>query len=449
MIPSIFDPYLEHPLVKTKLNQLDVLDSDQLNRIIRAEDMLIRGVRDFYLNPEKKDRLTPGQFSSSILLARGLVVLDVVHYTSNISDIYNHVWKLTPTTAKRPSFNANMKNSIIPRLVSGEFITLDPSGQQVLDYMPYPVASKLFVKNNLLEIPRLLQEQANHYGIIGSVQDFPKLRSELEANPPEPSTFRRDYNALNEIDIIREQEIRGRPYTFSTSFITGEKSKTTWLQLLSDASDSYRIALNALMELQGEYGGFISHQEIVAATGLKAREVNWLMRNVDNLGISQIVHTLDIGNALSRITSGTLLSMNYRDLNNAQSILVLTRQEPKSVNMLNILLSKRELVEDDLTDRYGDAIPVHKTINSLASIGLIRQKGTINEGIYELTPLKGNERFIEDVIAIAARSRHVTEPEFDITNLLNEQYKGMDEAKWRRGTEQLKLDFFKEKSIEL
>ena len=230
--------------------------------------------------------------------------------------------------------------------------------------------------------------------------------------------------------------------------MTGEKSKTTWMQLLSDASDNYRVSLNALMDLQGEYGGFISHQEIVAATGLKARDVNWLMRNVDNLGISQIVHTLDIGNALSRITSGTLLNMNYRDLNNAQSILVLTRQEPKSVDMLNILLDKKELIEDDLTDRYGDAIPVHKTINSLVSIGLIRQKGTINEGIYELTPMKGNERFISDVLAVAARSRHVTDPEFDITNLLEEQYRGMDEAKWQRGSEQLKIDYFKEKEDE-
>ena len=210
MIPRIFDPYLEHPLVKARLDQLEVLDSPDLNKIIRAEDLMIRGVRDFYLNPAKKGRLSPGQFSSSILLARGLGVLDVAHYTSNVSDIYNYVWKLTPTTAKRPAFNQNMKTSVIPRLASGGFVVFDSSLQQVVNYMPYPVASKLFVQKNLIEIPRLLQEQGNHYSIIGGVQDFPKLKSDLETISPQQGTFGRDYNALSEIDIIREQEIRNR-----------------------------------------------------------------------------------------------------------------------------------------------------------------------------------------------------------------------------------------------
>jgi hypothetical protein len=437
---------LEHPLVADKLEQLEVLDSPLLNDIIRAEDLMIRGVREFYLNPDpsKKNRLTPGQFSSSILLGRGLAFLDISHYKSNVPDICTDVWKVTPTTAKRPSFNQNMNTSVIPRLDAGRMVTFDSSKQQVTNCMPYPVGSKLFVQKNLIEIPRLLKEQANHYSIISGVQDFPELKSELEATSPERGTFRRDYDALFEIDTIREHEIRNRLYTFSTTFLMGEKSEATWLQLLSDASDNYRIALKSLMELQGEYGGFISHQEIVAATGLKARDVSWIMRNIDNLGVSQIVHTLDMENALSRITSGTLLGMNYLEYNNAQSILILTRQVPESVEMLNILKDKKELIEDDLTDKYGSAVPVQRTINSLGLIGLIRQKGAINEGIYELTPLKYNERYISDVLAVAARSRHVTDPDYDITNLLEEQYRGMDEEKFRRGTEQLKIDYFED-----
>jgi hypothetical protein len=264
----------------------------------------------------------------------------------------------------------------------------------------------------------------------------------LEESAPENTTFGRDYNALYEIDNIREQEIRNRLYTFSTSFLTGTKSETVWLQLLSDASDNYRIALKSLMDLQGEYGGFISHQEIVSSTGLKARDAAWIMRNVNNLGIAQMVHTLDMGNALSRITSGTLLGMNYLELNNAQSILVLTRQVPEAVEMLNILQTKKELIEDDLIDKYGSAIPVHKTLNSLELIGLIRQRGAINEGIYELTPLRDNDRFISDILAIAAHSRHVTEPEYDISNMLEDQFANMDEDRFRRGSEQLKLDLF-------
>jgi hypothetical protein len=451
MIPDIFRPYLDHPLVESKLDQLDVLDSPLLNSIIRAEDLMIRGIRDFYLNPDpsKTSRLSPGQFSSSILLARGLAFLDIAHYKSNVADISKDVWNVTPTTAKKQSFNSNMMSSIIPRLYTAGIVVFDPSIQTVMDRMPYPVGSKLFVQKNLIEIPRLFQEQSNHYSILGGVQDFPELKYVLEETAPNQPNFNRDYNALQEIDNIREQEIRNRLYTFSTSFLAGTKSEAIWLSLLSDASDNYRTALKDLMDLQGELGGFISYQEIVSSTGKKAREVAWIMRNVNDLGIAKMVRTLDLENALSRITSGTLLGMNYRELNNAQSILVLTRQVPESMDMLNILQTKQELNEGDLIDKYMDARPVYKTLNSLKDIGLIKQRGVIDDGIYELTPCKDNVKFISDVLAVAARSRHVTEPDYDLINILEEQYKGIDEASWRRGTEQLRLDYFKEAEIEI
>ncbi len=64
MIPDIIKPYLEHPLVR-KIDETDlvVLDNPDLNNIIRAEDQLIRSVREFYLNKSNRSRLSPGQFT--------------------------------------------------------------------------------------------------------------------------------------------------------------------------------------------------------------------------------------------------------------------------------------------------------------------------------------------------------------------------------------------------
>lgn len=440
MIPDIFKPYLDHPLVCDRLDDLDVLDSKDLNNIIRVEDLMIRGVREYYLKYQNTKRLSPGAFSSSILLARGLAFLDVAHHKNDVAKIWDDVWRITPTTAKRPAFNQKLAGTI-QRLDDDKLIIFDSEKEYVESCIPYPIGSKLFVQKNLIENYTLLHQQEYHYRILGAVQDFPKRKSELANECSQQDKFNRDYDALSEVDIIREREVKGIPYAFATGFLAGEKSAATWMQLLSDASDGYRVALKELMELQGEYGGFISHQEAVVATRKNDREVSWIMRNVDDLGIAQMVRTLD-GNALSRITSGTLLNMNYRDLNNAQSILVLTRQVPESSEILNILKNKKELIEDDLTEKYG-AMPVQRTIFKLEFAGLIRQRG-INEGVWELTPQKGNERFIEDVLTVRARSRHVLSPDYDVTNLLEESFKNMDEEKFRRGTEQLKLDYFRE-----
>lgn len=440
MIPDIFKPYLDHPLVNSRLDDLEVLDSADLNNIIRVEDLMIRGVREYYLKYKNTKRLNPSAFSSSILLARGLAFLDVAHYKTDVSKIWEDVWRITPTTAKKPAFNQKLAGTI-QKLDDDQLIIFDHEKKRVESCIPYPVGSKLFVQKNLLENPTLLYHQGYHYRILGAVQDFPKPKSELSNACNQRIKFNTDYGALSEVDIIREREVKGIPYTFATGFLAGEKSAATWMQLLSDASDGYRVALKELMELQGEYGGFISHQEIVVATRKKDREISWIMRNVDDLGIAQMVRTLD-GNALSRITSGTLLNMNYRDLNNAQSILVLTRQVPEAAEILNRFKNKKELVEDDLTEEYG-AMPVQRTIYKLEFAGLIRQKG-INEGIWELTPQKGNERFLEDVLTVRARSRHVLDPDYDVTNLLENSFKNMDEEKFRRGTEQLKFDYFKE-----
>ena len=49
-----------------------------------------------------------------------------------------------------------------------------------------------------------------------------------------------------EIDAIRAQEVRGRNFTFSRSFLIGEKSSVTWLQVLEETTNNVRIALRSL-----------------------------------------------------------------------------------------------------------------------------------------------------------------------------------------------------------
>ncbi|VVB64920.1 Uncharacterised protein [uncultured archaeon] len=443
MIPDIIKPYMGHPLVNNKEeSDLELLDDTELNNIIRAEDQLIRSVREYYLDINNRGRLTPGNFSSSILNARGMTFLNVAYYKSNVPDICNAVWDITPTTAKRTSFNQTMKTSIIRRLDECGIIEFDSEKNNVLDFMPYPIGSKLFVQKNLREIPKLFEEQANHYNIVSHVQDIPWLTSELEANTPHQyqHNFFRDYSALVEIDAIRAQEVRGRNFTFSRSFLTGEKSAATWLNVLEEATDNIRTALKSLLEIQNVYGGFISKQEIMKATNWKERDVGQLMRYVDYLGIVKRAHTLDMKDALSRITSGTLLNLNYRELDNAEAILVLAREVPETIDIMNLLQKKKEVSEDDLIDEFN-SIAVQQVKNSLEKIGLIKP-GRFYDGIWELVPLMDNDRFITDVLTVCANSRQVLPSDYDITNQLADDYKKVDRDELHKKVEQMKLSFF-------
>ena len=266
-----------------------------------------------------------------------------------------------------------MKTSVIRRLDECGIIEFDSDKHNVVNFMPYPIGSKLFVQKNLQEIPKLFEEQANHYIITSEVQDFPILTCRLEANIPllHQHNFTRDYSALMEIDAIRAQEVRGRNFTFSRSFLIGEKSSVTWLQVLEETTDNVRIALRSLLELQGNYGGFISKQEIMKATNWKERYVSQLMRYVNYLGIVKRAHTLDMKDALSRITSGTLLNLNYRELDNAESILILARDVPETIDIMNKLQKEKEVGEDDLIDEFN-SIAVQQVKNSLEKIGLIK-----------------------------------------------------------------------------
>lgn len=440
MIPDIVKPYKDHPMVNNKKeSDLERLDEKDLNDIIRAEDQLIRSVREYYLDKENRGRLTPGQFSSSILNARGMAFLDVAHYKCSVADICSDVWDITPTTAKVASFNQNMKTSVIRKLADCGIVEFDSQRQNVVNYMPYPVGSKLFVLKNLIDNQTLYTKQANHYGIVGMVQDFPELTSNLETNAKQHGSFKIDYQALIEIDAIRSQNIRGQNFTFSRGFLTEEKSSAAWAQVLEE-SDNIRIALKSLMDLQGDYGGFISHPEIIKATGWNSRAVSRLMRHVNYLGISRITHTLEMKDALTRSISGTLLNLNYHDLENAQSILALTREVPETVDILNKFIGGKELSEDELMEEF-DNTAVQQVKNSLKMIRLIK-KDKLNDGFWELVPFRGNDKFINDVLAVVAHSRRALPPDYDITNHLEDQFKKVDEEGLRKRTEQMKFDFF-------
>jgi hypothetical protein len=99
----------------------------------------------------------------------------------------------------------------------------------------------------------------------------------------------------------------------SKYFLTDDaKSVETWERVL-ESTDNVRIGLKSLMDLQAEYGGFISHAEVMEATGWNGRNVSSLMRAVNNLGISRMTTTIGKEDALSRSICGTLLNMNYHE----------------------------------------------------------------------------------------------------------------------------------------
>ena len=440
MLPEIVKPYLDHPMVESKNeSDLEVLDEKELNNVIRAEDQIIRGVREYYLDSEKQKRLNPGQFSSSILIARGLAFLDIAHYKKNVMDICDEVWKITPTTTKRSSFNQNIKSSIIPRLEKNGLIEFNSDKQNVINFIPYPIGSKLFVQKNLLEIPRLYKEQINHFDIIRNIQDFPELTFEIQSNSPHPQSFERDFNALEEIDVIRSQTINNRDFTFAKTFLTGEQSSEAWLKVLETA-DNVRTGLKALMDIQGDFGGFISHSEIVQSTGWNSRAVNRLMRTINNIGISDKTYTLDMEDALSRPTSGTLLNMNYHELNNAQAILVLTRSVPTSIDILYKLQKQSNISEEELMDEFG-INSVQRVRNVLQTIGVI-SKEALQEGILERVPFRGNKQFLSDVLAVSANSRHVLDPDYDVNKKLEPMFNKIDEDRLQRESKQISLEFY-------
>lgn len=224
--------------------------------------------------------------------------------------------------------------------------------------------------------------------------------------------------------------------------MSGDKSEANWLEVLEETADNVRIALKSLLELQSSYGGFISRQEITNATKWNDRDVRQLMRYINYLGIAKRAHTLDMKDALSRITSGTFLNMNYHELNNAEAVLVLSREVPETVEILNILQKNNVVSEDSLIDEYKiPIVAVQQVKNSLEKIGLIKPD-KFYEGIWELVSLMDNRRFIQDVLTVNAHSRQVLPPDYELSGLLAPEFQGIDRNEMHKKVEQMKLSFF-------
>lgn len=447
MIHDNFKAYLDHELVeRLSEEELNALNSKPLNDTLNAADQMIRGVREYCLSADKEMReYTGGQFSSAIVIARGLSFLEAAHYKKNVQDISNDVWKITPTTSLRDSFNRNIQKKVIPNLENAGLIEFDENKRMVTNFMPYPVGSKLYAKRYFLDNSYFYQQQANHFDIVKKVQSFPVETFELQNEAPSPDKFMRDLNALNVIDVVRDQRIKNQEYIFSKSFLTdGAQSVETWEQVL-DSTDNVRMGLKSLMDLQAEYGGFISHAEIMESTGWGGRQVSQLMRNINSIGISRMTTTIEKDDALTRSISGTLLNMNYHELDNAQAILTLARSIPHTVDILYKLQKYSELNEEDLAAEFGYST-VHKVRNSLNEIKLISDEG-FYEGIWKLIPFRGYEQFLWDVLTVCAGSRHMLPPEY--AKQLEPDYKKFDIEKFEKTAKQISFDYFEEIGKEL
>jgi hypothetical protein len=448
MADDIFTPYLSDPMVqKIPERSLSHLNDPELNDVIRALDQITRGVRDFSrVHPLRSHQTTTGRFSATISIARALAFLDTAHSTQSVNEIVERIWNVTPTTTQRKSFNDSVYGTVMSNMISSGTIQFDTSKQRVQQVMPYPVSSKLYIYDHFLHKPAIFDQQKNHFNIIHSVQDFPELTSVLETNAPNPGDFPRDLSALQSIDVILPYNIGGRPFTFSQTYISGEKSFKTWEAVL-ESVDNVRIGLRELLVIQGDMGGYITQTEISEITGMPPRIVNRLIRNISNMGLALKTRTLQMGDALSRPTSGTLLNMNYYEYNNATDILRLIRSVPDSRSILETLRRHGTLSEDDLLDEYEVSI-VQSVRNTLDGMGLI-SKEPLSDGILVIAPNKNGQKFLFDVLAVAANSRIITDPDYDIKNKLSAMFEKVDEDKLNKVTGQLTFDFFKAQEDEL
>ncbi|KAF5415162.1 MAG: hypothetical protein C5S48_06680 [Candidatus Methanogaster sp.] len=258
-LPGIVQPYRKHPLIKDR-NPSDFMsiDDEPLNKIIRSVDLILRGLRENYFKGQTtRTRLSAGQFSSGILISRGWLFLDTAHATNDVDTIIERIYKSTKTTT-RPNVVKNVRDSTIPKLKSNGLLELDGSDKSVIEVMPYPISSKLFVLKEFVNNEILFNQQINQFDILGKVQDFPELTSSLEVGARNSQYFARDYAALSEIDVIRNRAIRGRDFTLAKAYLVGnERSYDIWATVL-ETGENIRRGLKELMELVGQLGGFAS-----------------------------------------------------------------------------------------------------------------------------------------------------------------------------------------------
>ena len=269
------------------LDELENLNTPQLNKMIVSVDWIINGVRDFYKKYENTGvRLNTRNFSASILTSRGMLFLDRAHSIKDVDEIISYVYKNT-TTGQEKNILRNIQNSTIPKLEGLGLIELGENGRLVNRVMPYPVSSKYFVYKNFTG--ELYRQQINQFEILAAVQDFPIQKDELASNASVQEYFNRDYQAISEIDIIRPKTYNNIEYAVAKDYImTNKESLDIWRSILETGSP-VRQSFRDLMVLQGELGGYITEQDIINNLGWSPRAIYRMLRRADSHGLAKLI----------------------------------------------------------------------------------------------------------------------------------------------------------------
>lgn len=318
-------------------------------------------------------------------------------------------------------------------------IELDDSGRTVNSVMPYPVSSKYFVRKNV--VGKLFNQQINQFAILASVQDFPVQRDKLASDAPNKDLFERDHNALSEIDVIRNKAYNGVPYTVAKDYLmTNKESLDVWKTIL-EASGHVRAAFRDLMVLQGDFGGYISEQDIIANLGWQPRAIYKMFRRADSLGLSKLTRTLNWEDALIRPIAGSKLTYNFTQLNGAPQILTLTRWVPDSIDILEKLYRAGSMQSDELLNEFNPST-VGKIEHVLTEIGVL-EADKINEGLWSIAKNKGCEDLLLEVNTLAVKSRRISEAKGTQTKLAD-YAKYLDDKTIDSDSKKLEEEFDKE-----
>jgi len=432
-------PYLDDPLV-TKIQDRDLaqLDSPLLNEIIASVDLNLRGLKDVYDDGNTNSARHCGRFSSTIMISRGWEFLDHAHSTTNVDIIVDRICK-NSTTTSTPGIYKNVKEKVLPRLISDGSLELSDDGRFVKRVMPYPVSSKYHVLKHVLQNRVLITQQINQFTIPSRVQFFPQVTDSLLDRSKQKQFFTRDYDALVSVDVIRPRVINNRDYTLAKAYLCDDKQLFRWQSVL-ETSDPIRLGFKELLEAQGEYGGFISQSEIVQMLSTNPRIASRLIRHADQMGLAEQTHTLYFEDALSRQISGTKLVLNFHQLKNVGTLLTLCRSMPDAVKILKSLRVNNEVNEIDLLSEFNP-IDVGKLRNTLIDVGCVSKENWDKDEIWTIVPNKEVEDCLLEIETLLAKSRRITEDESNINRLSDYFPKDVDEDRIRREVEKIDKEF--------
>jgi len=409
--------YLDDPLVtKIKDNDLAQLDSPILNEMIASVDLNLRGLKDIYDDGNTNSARHAGHFSSTIMISRGWEFLDHAHSTMNVDIIVDRICK-NSTTTSTPGIYKNVKDKVMPRLISDGSLELSEDGRFVKRVMPYPVSSKYHVLKHVLQNSYLINQQINQFTIPSRVQYFPQITGSLLDRSQKKEFFYRDYNALVSVDVIRPRVINNRDYTLAKAYLYDDKQLFRWQSVL-ETSDPIRLGFKELLEAQGEYGGFISQSEIVEMLSTNPRIAGRLIRHADQMGLAEHTHTLYFEDALSRQITGTKLVLSFHQLKNVGTILTLCRSISDAVKILKSLRVNNEVNEIDLSSEF-DPVDVGKLRNTLIDVGCISKEKWEKDEIWTIVPNKEVEDCLLEIETLLAKSRRITEDGSNINRLSN------------------------------